>query len=80
MTELACIIGFWLNDMRRLTAADEPEKTGVTATTAYLLVIFMLAAAFAVNFARVSDEYEARARADERWYAFMDYCRQNAQG
>ncbi len=80
MTELACIIGFWLNDMRRLTAADEPEKTGVTATTAYLLMIFMLAAAFAVNFARVSDEYEARARADERWYAFMDYCRQNAQG
>lgn len=79
MTELACITGFWLKDMQRLTRTDERKKKGVTATTVYLLVIFMLAAAFAVNFMRVSSEYEARAAADKRWYAFMDYCRQNAK-
>lgn len=79
MTELACIIGFWLKDMQRLTSSDNCKNKGVTATAVYLLVIFVLAAAFAVNFTHVNDEYEARAAADKRWYAFMDYCRQNAK-
>lgn len=81
MTELACVAGLWLNDMRRLECgAYEPRKKGITAMTVYLLVIFLLASAFAVNYGRVCDEYEARARADKRWYAFMDYCRTNAKG
>ncbi len=78
MTELACIISFWLNDMQRLPKTVRQEKKGMTIKTVYLLAVFMLAAAFAVNFMRVSEEYEARAAADKRWYAFMDYCRENA--
>ena len=78
MTELAFILGFLLYDLRRLEKSAEPKKKGITATTVYLLVIFLLAAAFAVNFGRVNDEYEARARADMRWHAFMDYCREHA--
>lgn len=87
MGELACIIGFLLRDMQRFAGAHadmqaqmrEKERPGVTAVTAYLLMIFLLAAAFSKNFIRVSNEYEARERADSRWYALMDYCRENEE-
>lgn len=79
MAELACIIGFGLNDIRRFAGTEEEEKPKVTALTLYLLVIFMLTAVFAKNFLRVNSEYEARERADERWYALMHYCREKEQ-
>ena len=83
MGELACIIGFWRHDMHRFAGAhadmQKQEKPKVTAVTVYLFVIFLLAAAFAKNFMRVSNEYEARERADSRWYALMNYCRENEE-
>jgi len=79
MAELACIIGFGLNDMRRFVWLPETKKPKVTALTVYLLVIFLLTAAFAKNFMRVNGEYEARERADGRWYALMHYCRENKE-
>ncbi|MBD5470228.1 MAG: hypothetical protein HDR19_03705 [Lachnospiraceae bacterium] len=83
MGELACIIGFWLRDMHRFAGVHEDmpekEKPKVTAVTVYLFVVFLLTAAFGKNFMRVSSEYEARERADNRWYALMDYCRENEE-
>lgn len=76
MAELACIIGFGLNDIQRFARIWENEKPKVTALTVYLFLLFMLAAAFAKSFVRVNSEYEARERADCRWYALMDYCRE----
>lgn len=79
MAELACIAGFTLNDMRRCAAFADAlkRKRGITASTVYLLAIFMLAVLYAYGFAAVSSEYEARERADKRWNAFMEYCRKN---
>lgn len=77
LAELACITGFMLRDVPRWEQGYEKRKRGVTATTVYLLVLFLLSAAFAEDFASVSSEFAARERADKRWYALMDYCRQN---
>lgn len=73
MAELACITGFMLNDTQRI--ADRYKK----ATTVYLLVLFLLSAAFAGGFMSASSESADRERADKRWYALMDYCRQNEE-
>lgn len=79
MTELACITGFWLEDMKRLTGTAGQKAKGVTATTVYLLTLFALVTAFALNDMRVGEEYKARVAADRRWYAFMEYCRENPE-
>lgn len=82
MAELACIMGFMLNDICHFYNLDsalqhDNGKMGKTVKAAYLLVIFILIASFAYGFAAVKREYYSRECADKRWYALMDYCRKN---
>lgn len=82
MAELACITGFMINDMRcdpdfENTLKHKNSKTRNIAKMLYLFAVFILTVSFAYEFAAVSREYKARERADKRWNAFMDYCREN---
>lgn len=84
MMELAVLIALTLKDLPLSDNIDNSQKdkmvaifNGMTNSVAVLLAVLFLVSASAVSYRMVTEEYNNRMAADERWNILMDYCRSN---
>ena len=87
MMELAVLIAFILKDLPVSEDNDNSQKdkiatifNGMTNAIAVLLAALFLVSALAVSNRVLTEEYNNRIIADERWNMLMDYCRSNDKG
>lgn len=83
MTELVTIISLVLCGRQDVEETCGGSAAGtvakVTTCVIYALCILCGLAAFQKNLGSVQEEYDGRAKADARWGALADYCRENGQ-
>lgn len=82
MAELACVLGFLIRDAKRMRDIGEDtclQNKRAAFGAVYTIAALGLFAAALHGVSGVREEYAAREKADGRWYALMDYCRQNGQ-
>ncbi len=77
MAELSCVSGLALEACVPLQGIQSRAQKRLCGFACAVLVIGLLAAMVG-ELSNVGAEYEARESADDRWNAFMDYCRANS--